>query len=812
MRLFWFLFSTILTIALIIILDMKWGAVPPLGKFLSPQQGFWQNAESVDHDYNEQLTLQGLRGQVNVHFDERLVPHIFAESDEDAFYVQGFIHAKFRLWQMEFQTHAAAGRISEILGNDERFIRYDREQRRLGMGYAAENSLEEMEKDPATKISSDAYTAGVNAYIASLTESELPIEYKLLDYKPEAWTNLKIALFIKQMTKDLAGFERDIEFTNAKSVFNVDEMKLLFPEVSDSSLPIIPKGTAFDVPGIVPQKPAGADSLYFKKDTVISAIEINKPPKANGSNSWALNGTLTASGSPILCNDPHLNLSLPSIWYEMQIVTPNMNVYGVTFPGTQSIIIGFNEHIAFGFTNAGRDVKDYYQVKFRDESKREYWFDSSWQASQIRVEAIKVRGSADILDTVAYTVFGPVMYDGIFSSESTVDKALAVRWSAHDASNEPAMWLKLNKAQNYQDYEDAIKLFTTPGQNMLFASKTGDIAVWQQARFPARWEGQGLYIMPGEDSSYMWQGFIPQIENPNILNPSSGFIQSANQRAVDDTYPYFIPGNYIASRGIAIEKRLQQMRNVTPKDMMALQMDYHSVTAAAAVPLFLKYTNEAALSDTERNFLNEVKRWDFNTTPDSKATTIYQAWMDSLEKLIWHDEFANIPYAKSYPDEQTLLELLLKDSAFKYIDDINTSDTETIDRQITQAFKLAVAGLDNDLDNAVWYKHKNVSIYHLLRQSILPFARTELVAGGWGNTINAIKSTHGPSWRMVVHLTEPVEAFGVYPGGQSGNPGSRFYDSFVNDWVKGNYYTLWVMNNEDVNDSKIKWTISFSAS
>jgi penicillin G amidase len=241
----------------------------------------------------------------------------------------------------------------------------------------------------------------------------------------------------------------------------------------------------------------------------------------------------------------------------MQIVTPTMNVYGVTFPGTQSIIIGFNEHIAFGFTNAQRDVKDYFQVKFRDESKKEYWFDSSWKISQLRVETIKVRGSADILDTVAYTVFGPVMYDGIFSSESTVDKALAVRWSAHDPSNEPAMWLKLNKAKNYQDYEDAIKFFTTPGQNMLFASKEGDIAVWQQARFPARWEGQGLYIMPGEDSSYMWQGFIPQIENPNILNPSSGFIQTANQRPVDGTYPYFIPGNYIESRGIAIEKRLQ---------------------------------------------------------------------------------------------------------------------------------------------------------------------------------------------------------------------------------------------------------------
>jgi penicillin G amidase len=256
---------------------------------------------------------------------------------------------------------------------------------------------------------------------------------------------------------------------------------------------------------------------------------------------------------------------------------------------------------------------------------------------------------------------------------------------------------------------------------------------------------------------------------------------------------------------------LQQMQNVTPKDMMALQKDYYSVTAAVAVPFFLRYTNEEALSETERNFLNEVKQWDFITNPESKATTIYQAWMDSLEKLVWYDEFSKIPHAKTYPDEQTLLENLLKDSAFKYIDDINTSDTETIDIQITNAFKLAVAGLDNNLDNAVWYKNKNVSIYHILRQSVLPFARTGLVAGGWGNTINAIKSTHGPSWRMIVHLTEPVEAFGVYPGGQSGNPGSRFYDSFVDDWTKGNYYTLWYMKNADAGDSKIKWRMSFSA-
>jgi penicillin amidase len=183
-----------------------------------------------------------------------------------------------------------------------------------------------------------------------------------------------VALFLKMMSKDLAGFERDLEFTNAKSVFNTDELKIIFPQYSDSSVPIIPKGTAFDAPGIVPVPPATADSLYFKKDTTIKAVEVNKPDRANGSNSWALSGSKTKSGAPILCNDPHLGLSLPSIWFEMQISTPDMNVYGATFPGSPTVIIGFNDHVAFGFTNAMRDVKDYYQVKFKDGSKKEYWY------------------------------------------------------------------------------------------------------------------------------------------------------------------------------------------------------------------------------------------------------------------------------------------------------------------------------------------------------------------------------------------------------------------------------------------------------
>jgi penicillin G amidase len=818
MRIVSFLISTIITLLLIFALNKKWGPVPALGSFLSPQEGFWQNAEPTDYDFSENLSFKNLKDKVDVYIDDRLVPHIFAQNDEDAYFVQGYIHAKFRLWQMEFQTMAAAGRISEILGSDPRFLRYDREQRRLGMVYAAENALKEINKDPVSKAAVSSYTAGVNSYINDLSRGNLPIEYKLLGYKPERWSNLKVALFLKMMSKDLAGFERDLEFTNAKSVFNTDELNIIFPQYSDSSVPIIPKGTVFDAPGIIPVQPATADSLYFKKDTSIRAVEVNKPERTNGSNNWALSGSKTKSGAPILCNDPHLNLSLPSIWFEMQISTPEMNVYGATFPGSPTIIIGFNDNVAFGFTNAMRDVKDYYQVKFKDASKKDYWFDNKWQPTAQRIEVIKIRDAKDYFDTVAYTTFGPVMYDQSFVSDSTNNTAIAVRWVAHDPSNEIFMWLKLNKAKNYGECEEAIKTFACPGQNMLFASKEGDIAIWQQGKFPARWKGQGLYVMPGEDQSYKWQGYIPQQENPHIVNPPDGFLQSANQQPVDSSYPYFIPGNYIVSRGITLSQRLQAMQQATPEDMMALQNDYFNSMAEDMVPLLMKCADQSKLNDQEKKYLDEVRNWDFFATPDSRATTIYQAWFDSLKILVWEDQFSKILLPKLSggvrPDEQTLVEALLRDSSFKYVDDVNTPQVETINDQITQALKLATTGLvkEEKENGLVWWKHKKPAIYHLLRTSVLPFAYTDIPVGGWHHTINAMKSTHGPSWRMIVHLTSVTEAYGVYPGGQSGNPGSPYYQNFVDTWAKGKYYSLWMMKKEEAEDKRVKGKISFSNS
>lgn len=845
MRIVPFAISTIVTAGLVIALNTQIGKIPPMGKFLSPQHGFWQNAEAADCDYSADLKFPELKGKANVYFDERLIPHIFAENDEDLYFLQGYIHAKFRLFQMDLQTKAAEGRASEIAGS--RAINYDKEQRRLGMRFAAENALKEMERDPVSHAMFSAYTKGVNAYIHSLKESQVPVEYKLLGFEPEEWTNLRTALLLKMMAKQLSsGTERDIAYTNAKKIFSLEDFNALYPQANDSLLPIVPKGTVFDPASIVAVKPASADSLYFGKKDSVSVTELSRPDNNNGSNNWVVAGTRTQSGSPILCNDPHLELSLPSIWFEMQLSTPTVNTYGATLPGAPFIIIGFNDSIAWGVTNAQRDVKDYYEIKFKDASKKEYRYSNLWQPTQQRIEKIKVKGGATVYDTVAYTVFGPVMYDRSFPKDSLNNKALAVRWVAHDESNEGFTFYKLNRAKNYDDYLDAISTFSCPGQNFVFASKTGDIAIWQQGKFPARWQGQGLYVMPGENADYSWQGFIPQYQNPHVKNPERGFLESANQRPADTAYPYFIPGTYIIPRSVAIEHFLSNMYNVTPGDMMKLQNNYFSTLAEDGRPVLLKYVNENGLNADAKKYLGIVKNWDLETGPASKGQTIYQCWWDSLEALIWNDELYRTASVIAYdpataklmmkdsgsvkvldtinkgdrtylvsplPEEQTTLELLLKDStSLKFIDNINTPKVETLTELITDALNKASGELAKDEKDGKleWAKFKDPTIYHLLKDALPAFARKGLNMGGNGNIINAMTHSHGPSWRMIVQLSATTEAWGVYPAGQNGNPGSKYYDNFVDTWVKGDYYKLWMMKASEAYDARVKWTIRAS--
>lgn len=806
MRIIPFILSALVTAALVWALDNQLtangGKTPRLGFFLSPQTGFWQNAEAVGKEFDAELSFPNLLGNAEVYFDERLVPHVYADNEQDVFFIQGYLHAKFRLWQMDFQTYAAAGRLSEIMGdsaNGKNFLKIDKFFRRLGMVYGAENSLAAIEADPEIKMASDAYTAGVNAYIGSLKEKDYPIEYKLLNYKPEPWTNLKSALFLKYMSFDLAGYEEDFERTNAKAFFTKEQYEKLFPALQDYVDPIHPKGTILPKTTFSVSAPASADSLYFNyKATINPENPKLKPNKFNGSNNWAVDSSKTASKRPILCNDPHLGLNFPSLWYEMQLSSPGFNSYGASFPGAPAIIIGFNDSCAWGFTNAERDVRDYYEVQFRDSTMQEYMFNGQWTKASFRDEIINIRGKASDTEHIAVTVFGLVMYDKSYPDKLNSDKYYACRWKATDKSDELRTFYKLDHANNFADYIDAISTYSCPGQNMIFATKSGDIAIKQQADFPAKWYRQGEFIMPGIDSSFWWQGLVPDSLNLTMHNPQRGFVSSANQFPYDPAiYPYYMNGTYAMFRGNLINRELGSMQNIATTDMERLQTSTYNLRAEMALPVFMHYLDSADLNAEEKKYLSLVTGWNLKNDAGEKGATVFTLWMKSIMDCIYKDDFAQSDLPMPWPEELTMIDGILKDSTYEFADDIRTPEKETIKNQVTSAFKKIIPDCKKaeQEQRFEWGKYKDGSVQHLL--GITPFCRLHLNGGGGEEIINAFSDRHGPSWRMIVELTDITNAYGVYPGGQSGNPGSSYYDSFTDQWLAGKYYPLHFYTKEN---------------
>ncbi len=809
--------TTGLVIALNTPLSVGNSKTPRLGYFLSPQQGFWQNAEPANASHTDNIALGGVKEEVEVFIDDRLVPHIYAKNDQDAYYAQGYLHAKYRLWQMEFQTHVAAGRLSEIVGPDR--LKTDQYFRRMGMVSAAEKTLQEASKNKEVKMAIEAYAAGVNDYIKHLSPEQIPFEYKLLDYQPEEWTPLKTYLFLMFMSYDLTarGLSTDLQMTNARNYFGYEDFDLLYTNVQDSLDPIIPKGTSFTKPAIVPVAPANVDSVYLKSSMAAPAgTGMPAPDKNNGSNNWAVSGSKTASGRPILANDPHLGLNLPSLWYEMQITTPTHNTYGASFPGSPAVIIGFNDSIAWGVTNAGRDVIDYYDIQFKDSTMEEYWFNGMWNKADIKQERIRIKGQPDHVDRVPYTAFGPVMYDKVYQVDGTKGQYLAVRWTAHDGGQGLRTFYDLNRAKNYDDYIAAIHQWTCPGQNFVFISKSGDIAIKQQGAFVARWKRQGDFIMPGTDNQYMWQGYIPNEENPTMKNPARGFVSSANQQPVDASYPYYLgaASAFPVYRGLIINRELDTMSQITAADIQRLQTDNYNIFAQIARPALFKFLNQEALSATEKKYVGLLQSWNLRNDPGEVGATIFKTVWDSLEATIWQDEFSKSPLPLPWPDDPILVDIMLRDTSYYMADDATTPDkVETLYDAVLTAFKKAAitcAALEKK-NQLVWSVYKDTRVSHLLKLD--PLSRLHLPIGGGASIINATTAAHGPSWRMIVHMTDEIEAYGVYPGGQSGNPGSKYYDSFIDTWAAGKYYRiLFLKRAQAEKEQRIKWKLTFTNS
>ncbi|WP_162340121.1 penicillin acylase family protein [Cyclobacterium salsum] len=785
-----FFISLMVTLLIAVGLSINLAGLPPLASIFDPFRGFWQNMTSEDRNPMEELDLEGLMAPVQVKYDSNLVPHIFAENEADLFRVQGYVTAIHRLWQMEFQVRAAEGRLSEVVG--EIALNHDREMRRKGLGFGAENKLSFLEKtDPETLSLMKAYADGVNAYIRNLSPGDLPIEYKLLDYQPEPWSPFKTLIFLMNMAETLSG-DRDLAYSNFRNLFGESWMQQLFPEYPEGTRPVVSKENwGFQ------REPVTVPQQNYPDSGLVSSVLPDKEP-GYGSNNWAVSGSKTESGYAMLANDPHLALNLPSLWYAIQLSTPDYSVKGASLPGALGVIIGFNERIAWGTTNADRDVKDWYKITFKDESRKEYLYNGQWIQSTTRLERIKIKGQQDYLDTVVYTHYGPVVYDRNFLMEGKPTD-FALKWTALEGSNEQRTFLRLNQSRDHDDFLEAIASYAAPAQNFAFADIDGNIAMSVQGKFPIKWTGQGKYLMDGSDPDFEWQGWIPQEHQVREFNPDRGFVMSANQHPASENYPYYVFANeFEYFRNRRIQARLSEMQAISTADMMALQLDNFDLHASEILPYMLENLDSSYQTPLNQKWIPPLQSWDFDAGADISAPAIFTSWWRNLQSALfgsWNPDQQPLVY----PNKYVLSRLLQQEPSGPWFDDPSTTQQEQSGHWIGKGFERMVEemeALGTPVDSLTWADYKGTTLAHII-PNLEAFGRKNIPIGGGKNIVNATSDDWGPGWRMVVEMGPEIQAFGIYPGGQSGNPGSRFYDNMIDKWASGDYVKMDLKDSEE---------------
>lgn len=818
----------LLVATLVYLLDRSWGGIPAAGKLFSPFHGFLQHVEDPLQYREGILELPDLNGRVSVHYDDNGVPHIFAENDHDLYLAQGYVIAKDRLWQMDFYTLAAAGRLAEIVGDAA--LDLDRYHRRLGMARTARKIVEYLrETDSLSYAILEAYATGVNAYIASLDSRQIPLEYKILSYVPEAWSPYKSILMLMNMRHDLSSGTNDFRMSNVLAQIGAAAMSDLFPDYPSFESPIIPAGTVWDFdPVNIPAIPDTVLRMLAQSDTVgerlAAQVDFPEPRPEIGSNNWAVSGTRSATGLPLLANDPHLTLTLPSIWYQMQLHAPGVNVYGVALPGTPAIIIGFNKDIAWGVTNVGSDVMDFYRIRFRDAEKREYWHDGVWKPVDARVEIFRRKGLDDFVDTVYYTHHGPIVYHED-SGGNHVDLPIghAMRWVGNESQSSDLLTFHyLNRAEDYEDYRMALSFFAAPAQNFVFADNANNIAITSNGRLPVKWHGQGRFLMDGTLASNDWQGWIPFEHNPHVLNPERGFVSSANQFPADTTYPYYLGWDFApSSRALRINERLEELNSATVEDFVSLLHDNYNMDARRILPSLLEDL-AADASIASSSAYRALKDWDYLNDAGSVAASIFERWIPRLSAGIWKDEFSS-GSSIIYPTLDRTYRLLLEEPDSGWFDDRMTpEDFETKGDIVRYTFLETLIALeekrgplsDPDETNTEWQwaRVKNTTISHLV-PNFASFGRSGIENGGGVRIVNATSHSHGPSWRMIVQLDRDwPQAWGLFPGGQSGNPGSPYYDNMIDLWAAGSLNELLFLRNPEDSNVRLKSTLLLNPS
>jgi penicillin amidase len=753
--------------------------------------------------------LPGLQKEVIVERDRWGVPHIRANSVEDAAEAQGYVMAQDRLWQMDLLRRVARGQLSEILGKTTLAI--DKDFRTMEFGRAADRDLGLLDKD--SRAIMEAYARGVNRFIES-HDRHLPLEFSLLGYKPQPWQaadSLTISAYMYrtltntwQNELDRATVEARVGNDRSKDLFSLDAALDHFV-VGDPNVPNDgSQGTRVQAdpdedddddtePDTVLKARTGDEDSATRSPDLTSALAISvrdslldmqqEIRRGLGSNNWVVNGAHTATGKPLLANDTHLELSLPPIWYEVHVTAPGWNVKGFTLPGAPLVIIGHNDRIAWGFTNNGADVQDLYIETFNPAAPDEYRVRGIWTTAQLYDETIRVKGAADEHLKVVVTRHGPVV-------RREGDKAYALRWTATEPGGLANTYNWMGKAKDWEEFRNVMKRVWGPAQNAVYADVDGNIGYVMAARVPIRKKGHGEIPVPGDTDDYEWTGYIPFEQLPQALNPDSGLIVTANARVVGPSYkPYLTDHWEEPYRTARIYDLLREKGGLRPEDMLRVQTDTYSYPHAfLADQLSAAAKTSQPKDDRAKKLIEGLKDWNGIADADSPEVSFLEETRRAAIAMLLEPYLGKETGLYSWR-RTAFLQKILTERPAKWL----PVGYKTYDELLTAAADRAVARLaemsnKSRVGDWAWKQFDALDMVH-------PLGRTGLLRGllsitdkpqsGTAYSPRAATQHHGPAMRFVANLGNWDESIMLIPGGQSGQPGSTHYTDQFPYWYEG---------------------------
>jgi penicillin amidase len=788
------------------------------------------------------IKVYGLKDRVEVFRDRWGVPHIYAGNQHDLFVAQGYIHAQDRFWQMDYWRHISSGRLAEMFGKSQ--VDTDKFLRTLGWSRVAQQELSQTDSNTIAIL--QAYADGVNAYLGDRTRSELSLEHSVLkllnpNYQPEPWQPKDTLTWVKVMAWDLStSLETEIQHAILRKTLTPIQVNELFPPYPNNRPIIVPKPnitvkTSSNLS--VSHAPVPKLSLALKPIAKqLNALNALLGPAGDGvgSNSWVIAGRRTATGKPILANDPHLGIQMPSIWYEVGLhcitkgPTCPYEVSGFSFAGMPGVIIGHNGQIAWGFTNVDPDVADLYVEKINPNNPNQYQVDGRWVDMKLIKENIQVAGGRAVSLTVRYSRNGPIIsntYEDLknFSSKAGVSLpkhyAVALRWTALEPANTfRAIW-KMNLAQNWNEFRAAAKDFDVPAQNLVYADVNGNIGYQMTGKIPIRSSGDGRYPVFGWSGDRQWKGYIPYNQIPFSFNPSIGYIVTANNAVVGSNYPYLITKDwdYGYRAGRIIEMISKQTTGISLTDIQQMQGDNKNLNAATLIPILL----QIPLNDTRLEDVRKVlSTWDLQQSMDLAAPAIFETFWKHLLADTFSDDLPKDYWPKGGHRWFEVVSRIVQQPDSPWWDNKTTSVLETRDQIFRQAFAKAVDELEQtlgkDLSRWRWGDLHTATFRNasLGQSGIAPiealFNRGPFATSGGSSIVNATSwdatksfEVKGlPSLRIIVDLSHLQNSLSIHAPGQSGHTFHPHYDSMIGPWRKMQYHSmLWERKAVDADTS-----------